>query len=108
MKTIYTITNNIFNISTDIEIEIIKQNTILIKEKIQEKPALFVMPHFEEIANDILNMHFTNKDASSIKWFHFTPYHNIEKPDSIHNYREITTTVKNNKIVGAEWNTLFN
>lgn len=118
MKTTYTytITNSIFDISTDIEVEITQQKTgwfkkgatVFIKESLQNKPALFVMPHFEYIANDIVNRYLSDVKRTNIKWVHYTPYHDKENLESINNYRTLKTTVKNNKIIGAEWYSLLN
>jgi hypothetical protein len=105
-----------FDISTDIEVEIKKQKigwfkkeaTVFIKEALQNKPAMFVQAHFEFLANYILKEQLLDIKPQNIKWVHYNPYHNKHNAESIKNYDTIIPTFKKNEIVGAEWHSLIN
>lgn len=80
-----------------------KEVSVLINEKILDREQLYVEPHFETIANGVLNSRLKNINPKNIRWFHYNPFRQPDNPDSIRNYSEVFPVYENKKAVYPSW-----
>lgn len=83
-----------------------KKVSVLIWEKRIDGGQLYVEPHFETVANGILNSKLKGLNPKNIRWFHYNPFHQPYNTESIRNYSEVIPIYKDREIVNASWKDL--
>lgn len=77
--------------------------TVYIQEQILDRAQLYVAPHFEQLANKLLNKKLKSVRSKDIRWFHLNPFHNKLNPEIVPEYREVLVQCKNKEVSNVEW-----
>jgi hypothetical protein len=76
---------------------------VYIQEQSLDRAQLYVEPHFEQLANKLLNKKLKNIRPKNIRWFHLNPFQNKLNPDIVPEYREVVAQYKNKKVNDIKW-----